>query len=150
MKSASILMLSAVLALICPTLAFADSEPVGIIKSVTKETTVIRDGKTHIATPGMKVLMGDLIKTGSGGSVGMIFEDDTVISIGSRSEFTIKEYLFNPVENKLSFVARLIRGTLSYLSGQIAKLSPSSVRLETPSATVGIRGTHVLVKVEGD
>ena len=98
----------------------------------------------------MKVMKGDLIKTGPSSSVGVIFEDDTVLSMGPKSEFAIEEFIFRPVENKLSFVARIIRGTLSFLSGQIAKLSPGSVRLETPAATIGMRGTHVLVKVQGN
>ena len=43
----------------------------------------------------------------------------------------------------------MFQGTFSYLSGQISKLVPGAVRLETPDATIGMRGTHVLVKVEG-
>lgn len=148
MKPVCIIILAAVLALISTAMGFADTDPVGIIKAVNKDAFIIRNGKTHTATPGMKVIKGDLIKTGPGSSVGVIFEDDTVLSMGPKSEFAIEEFIFRPVENKLSFVARIIRGTLSFLSGQIAKLSPGSVRLETPSATIGMRGTHVLVKVQ--
>ena len=148
MKPISIVVLSVVLMLISTAVGFADTDPVGIIKTVNKEAFIIRNGKTHAAVPGMKVMTGDLIKTGPGSSVGVIFEDDTVVSMGSKSEFVIDEFTFRPVENKLSFVARFVRGTLSFLSGQIAKLSPGSVRLETPSATIGIRGTRVLVKVQ--
>ena len=147
---ACIMALSVVWALVNPPLGFADTEPVGFIKAVNNDAFVVRKDKSHQATPGMKVLQGDLIKTGSRGSVGLIFEDDTVVSLGPKSEFAIEAFLFKPVENKLSFVARIIRGTLSFLSGQIAKLSPNAVRLETPSATIGMRGTHVLVRVAGN
>jgi len=150
MKPVCIMILSAVLALISTAVGFADTDPVGIIKAVNKDAFIIRNGKTHPATPGMKVMKSDLIKTGAGSSVGVIFEDDTVLSMGPKSEFAIEEFTFRPVENKLSFVVRIIRGTLSFLSGQIAKLSPGSVRLETPSATIGMRGTHVLIKVQGN
>ena len=143
-----IVVLSVVLTLISTAVGFADTDPVGIIKAVNEEAFIIRNGNTHAAVPGMKVMEGDLIKTGPGSSVGVIFEDDTVVSMGAESEFVIDEFTFRPVENQLSFVARFIRGTLSFLSGQIAKLSPGSVRLKTPSATIGIRGTHVLVKVQ--
>jgi hypothetical protein len=60
----------------------------------------------------------------------------------------VDEYLFDPLEKELSFIARLIRGTISFLSGQIAKLSPESVQLVMPAATIGVRGTHVLIKVD--
>ena len=148
MKPVCLMILTAVLVLISTAVGFADTDPVGIVKAVNKDVFIVRDGKTHTATPGMKVKQGDFIKTGPGSSVGVIFEDDTVVSMGPKSEFAIDEFVFRPVENQLSFVARIIRGTLSFLSGQIAKLSPSSVRLETPSATIGLRGTHVLVKVQ--
>ena len=148
MRLFCIMILSAVLALISTAVGFADNDPVGIIKAVDKDAFIIRNGKTHTALPGMKVMMGDLIKTGTSSSIGVIFEDDTVLSMGSKSDFVIEEFTFRPVENKLSFVARIIRGTLSFLSGQIAKLAPGSVRLETPSATIGMRGTHILVKVQ--
>jgi hypothetical protein len=96
----------------------------------------------------MKVMKGDSVTTGSNGKVGLIFEDDTVISLGSNSRIAIENFLFQPSEKKLSFVARMYQGTASFLSGQIAKLAPQQVQVETPHATVGTRGTHYLVKVD--
>ena len=92
--------------------------------------------------------MGDILKTGDGGALGLIFYDDTIISMGPRTELAIEAYLFEPLEGKLAFIAKILRGTVSYLSGQIAKLSPESVKLVTPAATIGVRGTHVLIKVD--
>jgi hypothetical protein len=45
-------------------------------------------------------------------------------------------------------VNELIKGTASFISGKMTKLSPDSVILETPSATIGVRGTtyHVMVR----
>jgi len=88
------------------------------------------------------------VKTGDGGSVGLIFSDDTIISMGPRTELAIEDYLFEPIEGKLAFIAKILRGTVSYLSGQIAKIAPESVKLITPAATIGVRGTHVLIKVD--
>jgi hypothetical protein len=97
---------------------------------------------------GDKILMGDSLKTGPEGSLGMIFKDDTLLSIGPQSEITISEFLFSPAEGKLSIVTRLLKGTAAYLTGIIAKLSPESVRFETPVANIGIRGTKFAVKIE--
>ena len=150
MKLVCIIFLLVVLVLGNAAVGFADTEPVGFIKALTKDAFIIRNGKTLAAVPEMKIMSGDVIKTGPTGSVGLIFLDDTVVSMGPKTEFAIENFLYSPVDKRLSFVARIIRGTLSFLSGQIVKLSPSSVRLETPSATIGMRGTYVLVKVEGD
>ena len=100
------------------------------------------------AAVGMEIKAGDIVKTGVDGSVGLIFSDDTIITMGSRTEFVVEDYLFEPLEGRLAFVAKILRGTISYLSGQIEKLSPGAVQLKTPAATIGVRGTHVLLKVE--
>jgi hypothetical protein len=80
--------------------------------------------------------------------LGVIFEDDTSLSIGPQSEIIISEFLFSPAEGKLSIVTRLLKGSAIYLTGLIGKLSPESVRFETPVANIGIRGTKFAVKIE--
>lgn len=127
----------------------ADAIPVGIIRSVSNEADILRNNTLIPAETNMKVMNGDVVTTGPSGSLGLIFEDDTVVSMGPDSEFVIEDFLFKPAEKKLSFVVRMFQGTFSFLSGQITKLAPDAVRLETPDATVGMRGTHVLIKVEG-
>ena len=80
----------------------------------------------------------------------MLYEviTNTIFGMGPESELTVDEFLFDPGAGKFSLVARMIRGTFSYLSGMIGKLSPGSTRIETPSGIVGVRGTHFLAKVE--
>jgi len=122
---------------------------VGIVRSVSMDAHILRNGTSIAAKTNMKIMNGDVVKTGPNGSIGLIFDDDTLVSMGPNSEFAVEDFLFNPSEKKLSFVVRMLQGTFSYLSGQISKLVPGAVRLETPDATIGMRGTHVLVKVEG-
>lgn len=119
---------------------------VGVVKTVAGEAAVQRSGETIAVFAGMDVRRADVVVTGDGGYVGLVFSDDTLISMGPRTEITIDAYLFEPREKKLSFILRLVRGTLSYISGQIARLSPQSVQLIMPEATIGVRGTHVLLK----
>jgi hypothetical protein len=95
------------------------------------------------------VVKDDSLKTGADGSMSMIFRDDTMLSIGPNSELKVKDFQFSPGEEKLSFVARLLRGTAACVTGIIGKLSPDAFRFETPVANIGIRGTKFAVKVEG-
>ena len=122
---------------------------VGIVRSVSMDAYILRNEKSIAAETNMKIMNGDVLKTGPTGSLGLIFDDDTLVSMGPDSEFAVEDFLFNPSEKKLSFVVRMLQGTFAFLSGQISKLVPDAVRLETPDATIGMRGTHVLVKVEG-
>jgi hypothetical protein len=121
---------------------------VGVVKSVEGEAVVERDGKTITVVTGMTVKQMDTIKTHRRGHVGLVFSDDTRLSMGPNTEIAIDEYLFDPLEKNLSFVLRLIRGVVSFLSGQMTKLSPDSVQLVMPVATIGVRGTHVLIEVD--
>jgi hypothetical protein len=96
----------------------------------------------------MKLFADDAIETGRDGAVGIILRDDSLVSLGPESALTMKKFQFVPSEGKLGLVARLSRGTLEYVSGIIARLAPESVRFDTPVSTIGIRGTHIVVKTE--
>jgi hypothetical protein len=146
MKITCFLVFSAMLILGNTIPCMAESECIGIVKSVTQNVFFIRKGETIPAVVNMKIMIQDMVKTGSDGAIGFILKDDTAISMGPGSEIVIDEFAFDPVEKNMSFIARMLHGTVSYFSGQIVKLSPESVRFETPVATIGMRGTHFLVK----
>lgn len=130
------------------TICFASQDHVGIVKSAIGDVMIVRNNQTIKAEAKAKLLEGDLIQTGPNGKVGLIFEDDAVISMGPNTKIVIEKFMFQPAEKKLSFIARIIQGTASILSGQLVKLAPDLVRIETPYATVGMRGTHVLIKID--
>lgn len=147
MRLFSSLLLMIVLCVLSTT-AVAETPTAGMVKTTSGEVAISNELGNVKAVPNMRFAAGDSIKTGSGSSVGLIFEDDTVVSLGANTEITIEQFLFNPLEKQLSLVARLVRGTFSLISGQIAKLAPEKVKLKTPNATLGVRGTKLLVKVD--
>jgi len=145
----SIVMLT-VLCLLYPIIANASDTPVGNVKTLKGHASIIRNGTPLEVKTGDDFFQNDSLKTGADGSMSVVFRDDTLISVGPNSELAINEFHFSPAEGKLSFVARLLKGTSAYVSGLIGKLSPQSVRFETPVANIGIRGTKFAVKLEGD
>jgi hypothetical protein len=134
--------------LLAPFAVHALETPVASIKSVRGTRSIIRDNAPIAVVNGTKVFRGDLLKTGSDGSMAIVFRDDTLLSLGPNSEVAITEFLFSPAEGKLSFVTKIVRGTAACMTGIIGKLSPHSVRFETPVANIGIRGTRFAVMVE--
>lgn len=135
--------------LVSSSFCFAKVESAGFVKSVSGEVFITTSSQmTLVAATNMKIMPGDSIRTEAKSSVGLIFEDDTVVSLGPQSEIMIQEFLFNPVDKELSFIVRMIRGTFSFISGQIAKLDSRNVKLETPDATLGVRGTKILLKID--
>ena len=133
---------------VTPEICLAEFSSIGFIDSVQGEVKIISQSLTVDAVQNMKIIPGDHVKTGSSSSVGLIFDDDTVVSLGPKSEMEVKEFLFDPADNQLSFIARMIKGTFSFITGQIAKLAPQKVQLETPTATLGVRGTKFVVEVD--
>ena len=126
------------------------STPIATVKKVTGMATVVRQGGTILATIGLEIWENDTLHTGSNGSMGIVFNDDTFLSLGPGSDLVIDEFVFAPKQGKFSIVLRMLKGTAAYLSGLISKLAPDSAHFETPSASIGIRGTKFVVKVEGE
>ena len=126
----------------------AAANPIGIVKSALGEVVIVRGGESIPAETNQKLYEGDVVRTGPSGKAGLILEDDTVISLGLNSRLAIESFKFQPSEKKLSLMARLFHGTVSFICGQISRLAPNQVHIATPDATVGVRGTHVLLKVE--
>jgi len=123
------------------------SEPIGYIMKVQGKATVTSRGQTIDARVGQAVIIGTTLRTGSEGSMGVTLSDNTVMSFGPNSEFTLDEYQFEPAQEELKLTAHISKGTLNFISGVIAKLKPEAVELKTPTGTIGVRGTHFLVKV---
>lgn len=140
------LLLSALCLLATAGAAIA-GETIGVVRTVSGDPTVTRGEKTFPAAPGLKLLVGDTLGTGRDGSLGVILRDDSSLSIGPESRLVLRSFLFLPSEGKFDLVARITRGTMAYLSGRIGKLAPEKARFETPTATIGIRGTRFAVKV---
>lgn len=139
--------LLAVLAL-ASGLAVAAEPPVGFVKTVSGDASVTFAGQSVKAEVGTPVQAGAVLRTGARSSLGVTFRDETVMSFGPDTELTVSEYLYAPGQGQLKMHGRLARGSLNYVSGVIAKLRPDAVAIETPSGTLGIRGTHLLIKVE--
>ena len=130
-----------------PMFALAADPPVGFVKTVSGEASVSHQGKVVKAEVGTPVFAGSVLRTAAEASLGVTFKDETVMSFGPSTELTVTEYLYAPGQGKLKMGSKLTRGSLNYVSGVIAKLQPDAVSIETPTGTIGVRGTHFLVKV---
>ena len=124
------------------------SPVVGTVQKVNGTATVVRQEQTIFARIGLEIWENDTLRTGPDGAIGVAFNDDTLLSLGPGSVLVIDQFVFAPHQGKFSFVVRILKGTAAYLSGLISKLSPQSVHFEIPSASIGIRGTKFVVKVE--
>ena len=120
----------------------------GRVKVSKGEVQIERDGKRLAAPVGATIHARDTVKTGPDGSVGITFQDNSLLSAGPNSELVIERFVFDSTTHKGAFDTALKKGTLAVVSGKIVKQSPEAMRVKTPAAIMGVRGTEFVVKVD--
>ena len=105
-----------------------------------------RSGQRIPARVGTHLQPTDTVVTGADGSAGIAFVDNSLLSVGPNSVLAIERYAFNSTTHEGAFESSLRRGTLSVVSGKIAKQSPDAMKVKTPSSILGVRGTEFLVR----
>lgn len=126
--------------------ASASAQDAGMIKVVRGTASVERDGKKTPATVGMKVREADVVSTGADGTLGLTFGDNSLLSIGPNSSMSIDRYAFDTTTHQGALETSLKAGTLAAVSGKIAKQSPTAMKVRTPTAVLGVRGTEFVVR----
>ena len=130
-----------------PAFAQVPQNAAGRIKVASGSVFIVRAGALVPARAGQEVFEADGLKTGADGRLGITLKDDTRVSLGPSSEVRVDRFVFAPAEGRMGLVLKVVRGVIGYVSGRIAKLSPDSIRLETPAAVVGVRGTTLALHV---
>ena len=137
------------LLLLCAVVALpALAAEAGRVKVSRGEVQIERDGKRLPAPVGATIQARDTVKTGPDGSVGITFQDNSLLSAGPNSELVIERFVFDSTTHKGEFDTMLKKGTLAVVSGQIVKQSPEAMRVKTPAAIMGVRGTEFVVQVD--
>ena len=131
-----------------PVWADAAADAIGHIQTLQGQAFILRAGTTLPATTGAELRKNDLVRTGKPAAVGIVLTDDTTISLGSNSELSLDDYSFDPKQGKFALALRMVKGTFSYITGQIVKLAPDAAKVQTPDATIAVRGTKLLVEIK--
>ena len=128
--------------------ANADNSQVAQIKTVSGQAEIVRNGARVAARIGDPLYEKDTIDTGGDGSIGITFIDNTVMSSGPNSEIVLEDYKFNSSDFKGSMLTDMNRGTVSMISCDIARSSPGAMKVKTPTAILGVRGTRFVIEVK--
>ena len=144
--------LSALSVAFCVTgTAFAANESIGVNAAVKGDVT-IQSGEQEAKQAVIKkpVLLGDVVNSNKVGSLQVLLKDQTMFTVGPDCNLTIDKFVYDPSKNSNSMSASVKKGMFRFMSGNISKSGPDSVSIETPIASMGIRGTMVegLIGVE--
>ena len=110
---------------------------------VRNDTTIKLDGNSIIEKQ-------DVIITKDNTKVQLLFKDETIISIGENSSFQVNDYLYDEKNQKFEAKFDMFKGTFRTITGKIGKLAPEKFNLETKSASIGIRGTQIVMNLSKD
>jgi len=138
--------------------AQADAKPIGKVVATTGSVSIehagaiivqanapAQAGETKI---GDLVYQGDLVKTGADGKVGINFTDGTSFNLSSSAQMTLDEYVYDPKGTSNSTLFNLSKGTFTFVAGKVAKTG--DMKVDTPVATMGIRGTTPHIEISDD
>ena len=123
----------------------AVAQDVGRVKTVKGTVHIERGARRELALVGAGVRQADTLVTGPDGAVGVTLADDTLLSAGPNSVLAIERFVYDGNQPG-SLEAALTKGTLAVVSGRIAKQAPDAMRIKTPSAILGVRGTEFVVR----
>ncbi|HEY2487409.1 MAG TPA: FecR domain-containing protein [Candidatus Binataceae bacterium] len=128
----------------------ASQNQIAQIKTVSGQVKVERDSGQTSPKAGDLLFEKDTIVTGADGSIGITFIDNTVMSAGPNSEISLEQFTFDSSNFNGSMLTELRKGTLSVVSGDIARSSPGAMKVRTPAATLGVRGTRFVAEATSD
>jgi hypothetical protein len=133
----------------CSLCTFASAaDYAGVTKTVRGTATANRSATEVVLQPGTRLEEGDVIKTGPDGYLGLTLRDDTLLTLGPRTTFTLEKYAFDPKTHDGNFAASITRGVVHVVTGLIPKKSPDAFVVKTGISTMGVRGTEFIVEVE--
>tara|TARA_R110002096_G_scaffold69149_1_gene166328 strand:- start:13774 stop:14808 length:1035 start_codon:yes stop_codon:yes gene_type:complete len=122
------------------TCTFASNNSIGTVTEHTGSGIIQRESNNYDANVSDPVQMDDEVKTAKG-VVGITFNDDTQVHVGQHSELYIDDFVYDPESSSGSLGLLVTMGTVKYASGNIAHNNPDTVDIQTPSATIAVRGT---------
>jgi hypothetical protein len=141
-----------------PAVQTVSIKPIGKIVTATGSVTVEHINAVVVqaslsAQPGQAkvgdaIYLGDIVTTGADGKVAITFADDTAFDLSNNARMVMTEFVFDPNSKANSTLLSLTKGTFTFVAGKIAK--SGDMKVDTPVATMGIRGTTPHVEISDD
>ena len=132
-----------ILAAMATALPAAAQDAAGTVSRVQGSALAVKDAVPRILAPGSDVFINDVLSTGPGSRLEIVLRDESVFVLGETAAFVIVDFTFGQVgANERVF--RVLQGAFVAVSGAIGQVAENDqFRVDTPTATIGIRGTTV-------
>ena len=134
-------------AILSASLSQTSFSAVGKVTEQTGPTEIVRNKRSTPSAVNAPVEMNDTIVTAKA-KAKLTFEDNTTVNITEQSKLIIDDFVYDPKKGSGKIAMKVVLGTARYASGQIAKTNPQNVNVQTPTATVAVRGTDFSMTVD--
>ena len=121
--------------------------PIGDITEHTGTGVVTRQQEELVADVGGDILLYDLLNTGNG-RLAVEFLDKSNLKLTEHSKVLIDEVIYDPDPSKSKMVMKFAMGTARFTSGKIGIMNKANIDIQTPTATIGIRGTDFTITID--
>jgi hypothetical protein len=123
----------------------AAAEPIGNVATLTGSATVTRNNASTPLQLRDDIFANDVVETAAKSKLGITFNDATTFNLSASAKITIDSYVYQDGGNENGALFDVAKGTVAFVAASVAKTG--DMRISTPTATLGIRGTTGLIEV---
>jgi hypothetical protein len=125
----------------------AEGQRIGSVTAVEGEVWLGHEGEKALypAMLGDSVYLKDHIQTEKDSRVQILFEDESLLNLAENTTIQITEHIYSPQKSWRSSVFRVVMGKVRAVVGRYFAGAGSKYRISTPTAIIGVRGTHFIV-----
>ncbi len=124
-----------------------ETSAIGIITAVQGQVTVLDSAGTFDAVEGTPVKLGDTIETGEESGVKILFDDDSLFSLGDNTSVVISEFIYTPQERKS--ISNITKGKMRAIIKGVQSRN-TEIEIKTPNGVAGIKGTTLYADADED
>jgi hypothetical protein len=121
------------------------AEPIGNVATLTGSATVTRNNASTPLKLQDDIYLNDVLQTSANSTLGVTFNDATTFNLTANASITVDNYVYEDGGQQNAAVFDIARGTIAFVAASVAKTG--DMKISTPTATLGIRGTTGLVEV---
>lgn len=122
-------------------------EPIGNVATLTGTASVVRNQNTLPLKLKDDIYLNDVLVTFAGSTLGITFNDETTFNLTANASITVDNYIYQDGGKQNSALFDITKGTVAFVASAVARTG--NMKITTPTATLGIRGTTGLVEVNG-
>ncbi len=120
-------------------------DPIGNVATLTGNATVTRNKQSTALKPKDDIFLNDVLQTSANSTLGVTFNDATTFNLTANAQITVDSYIYEDGGKQNTALFDIVKGTVAFAAAAVAKTG--DMKISTPTATLGIRGTTGLVEV---